>query len=98
VQAELIDRLPFVLPSLVAGAVLVGWLTRWLRRVWHLMGKANRFFDMVMGSPGHPSIMDEVATVKQQLAEHLEWHGNPGGKPAAATDLTKTNGPVRRRT
>jgi hypothetical protein len=97
VQAEIMDRLPFVLPSLVASVVLLGWLTRWLRRVWHLMGKANKFFDMVMGSPTKPSIMDEVAAVKQQLAEHLEWHGAPGGKPAAP-DLTKPNGPMRRRT
>jgi hypothetical protein len=60
------------------------------------MGKANRFFDMVMGSPGRPSLMDEVTDVKRQLAEHLEWHGNPGGKPAAPASLAKTNGPRRR--
>jgi hypothetical protein len=81
---------------------MLGWLGRWLTRVWHLMGKANRFFDMVMGSPGHPSLMDEVADVKRQLAEHLEWHADPGGKPAGP-DLSKPNGPsarppVRRRT
>ena len=98
---EIVDRLPVILPSLATGAglVLATWLGRWLRRVWHLMGKANRFFDAVLGSPDHPSLMDEVADVKRKLAEHLEWHADPGGKPAGP-NLSKPNGPLpaRRRT
>lgn len=94
--AEWIERLPFILPSLAAGVLIAGWIGRWLRRMWHLMSKANRFFDAVLGSPDRPSLMDEVAAVKEQLADHIRWHGEPGAKPAGP-NLDKPNSPTVRR-
>lgn len=78
--------------------------------MWHLGRKANRFFDLMLGEPARdgrparPSMMDRMAGMESNLAalqqsfdDHLRWHPEPGGKPAAP-DLTKPNGPVRRRT
>jgi hypothetical protein len=54
------------------------------------------FLDQVMGSDDRPSLMDEVTAVKQQVADHIRWHGQPGNRPAGP-DLSKPNSPTGRR-
>jgi hypothetical protein len=99
VWQQILDRLPIILPVLVPGLVIAGWLARGLRRLRHFVRRANVFLTQVLGSPGQPSLMDRMGEIERKIDDHLTWHGDPGGKPAAPS-LDKPNGPtpVRRRT
>lgn len=66
---------------LAAGAVL--WKTlRGLLRMWHLMRKANAFFDDVHQAGGPAALLDRLEGIEAALSQHLAWHGYPGGAPA----------------
>jgi len=62
--------------------------------MWHLGRKLNRWLDQALGdkAAGLPSLMERVESIEDKLAEHLEWHANPGGRPAKAAP-PRANGP-----
>lgn len=56
--------------------------------MWHLMRKANQWFDQVLGeapsagNPGRPSLMRRIEQIEAKIDDHLKWHPEPGGRPA----------------
>lgn len=104
------QALGVVAGALVAVLVVLAWTARGMRRMWHLMRKANRWLDQALGEPprdgqpGRPSLMQrveglerQVAEVKTAVDEHQAWHNAPGGRPARR-GAEQQNGPdIRRR-
>jgi hypothetical protein len=92
------QALGIICGSILAVVGVAGWVVRGLRRMWRLMSKANRWLDQVLGepardgSPGRPGLMERVtgieagmAGIEARLSEHLDWHGDPGGRTARTT-------------
>lgn len=88
------QQLVAICVGLTAVLTLLGVLGRWIRRMWGIARKLNRLLDQMLGdrsvSPPLPSLMDQLADVRVEqsrlasaLAEHVRWHGDPGGRPAA---------------
>lgn len=87
-------QLGIVCGAIIALLAVGSWTARGIRRVWHLMRKVNRLLDQTLGDPvaGKPSLMQRVQSIertqddiRQQLAEHLQWHADPQGQPARST-------------
>lgn len=75
-----------------------------IRPMWRSLKLAARLIEQLVGDPdeGVPSLMDQLAALRQsdaslarKLDDHLEWHANPGGRPAKAV-LPRPNGPQPR--
>jgi hypothetical protein len=104
------QRLGIVCGSILAALGVAGLAARGLHRMWRLMSKANRWLDQVLGEPAHdgeparPGLMERVAGIERRvaaidakLAEHLEWHGDPDGSPAAHVRPHPNSGPPQTR-
>jgi hypothetical protein len=88
--------------ALLALLTLAGLVYRkGIRPMWRSMKLAARLLEQLVGDPeeGIPSLMDQLATLQRSDAEmarklddHLEWHANPGGRPAKAVP-PRPNGP-----
>lgn len=93
--------------ALIALITLLGLLRRKvLQPMWRSMKLAARLLEQLTGDPeaGVPSLMEQLAnlhqsdvTLTKKLDDHLEWHANPGGRPAKAVP-PQTNGRPGRRT
>lgn len=79
--------------SLSTVLALAGLVWRWVRRMWGTNRKFNRLLDQLLGDanarPPIPSLMDQLTDVRDEqvrladeLAAHVRWHGDPGGRPA----------------
>jgi hypothetical protein len=89
--------------ALLALLTLVGVLYRKvIRPVFRSMKLAARLLEQLVGDPddGIPSLMERLARfdanqseMARKLDDHLEWHANPGGRPAKATG-PRPNGPA----
>ena len=89
--------------ALLALLTLVGVLYRKvIRPVFRSMKLAARLLEQLVGDPddGIPSLMERLARfdanqseMARKLDDHLEWHANPGGRPAKAT-VPRPNGPA----
>lgn len=99
--------------ALLAVLTLAGLIYRKLvRPMWRAARKAFRRVDEVADeilgdkAKGIPSLKAQIAAQGEQLAEqgrliaeHLEWHGQPGGRAAGPTRPEPNNNtPTRRRT
>lgn len=104
------QALGVVAGALVAVLVVLAWTARGMRRMWHLMRKANRWLDQALGEPprdgqpGRPSLMQRVeqiehrmGSMEDKLTGHLEWHNAPGGRPARRTSEQQNGPDIRRR-
>jgi len=65
--------------------------------MWHLGRKLNRWLDQALGDKqaGLPSLMERVESIETKLADHLQWHADPGGRPAKPAPV-RPNGPQPR--
>jgi len=89
--------------ALLALLTLVGVLYRKvIRPVFRSMKLAARLLEQLVGDPddGIPSLMERLARfdanqseMARKLDDHLEWHANPGGRPAKST-VPRPNGPA----
>lgn len=81
--------------SLTAVMATAGLVGKWGLRMWSTNRKFNRLLDQLLGDetarPPIPSLMDKLTAVQDEqarqadaLAEHVRWHGDPGGRPATA--------------
>lgn len=70
---------------------LLSVLGKWVHRMWSTSRKWNRLLDQMLGDreAGLPSLMDQLSDIRYEqdrqaraLAEHVRWHGDPGGRPA----------------
>ncbi|HEU4539665.1 MAG TPA: hypothetical protein VFR23_00935 [Jiangellaceae bacterium] len=103
------QALGIVAGALVAVLIVLAWTARGMRRMWHLMRKANRWLDQALGEPprdgqpGRPSLMQRVEAIETRMGSmeakltgHLEWHNEPKGKPARGQSTRSSeqyNGP-----
>lgn len=88
--------------ALIAALTLAGLVYRKaIRPMWRSMKLAARLLEQLVGDPdeGIPSLMDQLASLHQsdmtlarKLDDHLEWHANPGGRPARPV-TPRPNGP-----
>jgi len=69
------------------------------RFMWRLGRRVNRFLDQWLGEPAtdtepeRPGVMKRLTVIETKVDEHLEWHANPGGRPAKTT-VPRPNGPA----
>ncbi|HEX6968880.1 MAG TPA: hypothetical protein VF174_08760 [Micromonosporaceae bacterium] len=99
--------------GIVSGAILAvltlaSLLYRKLvRPMWRAIRMWTRVAEQLLGDREHgvPSLMDQLQSLAEnqmlqgrQLAEHLEWHADPGGQPAGPVRSKPNSGTPPRRT
>jgi len=91
--------------ALLAVLTLLGLLYRKLvLPMWRAIRMWTKVAEQLLGDKerGVPSLMEQLNALAenqvaqgQQLAEHLEWHANPGGHPASPARPKPNSGPSR---
>jgi hypothetical protein len=106
VRVEDWQNLGIVCGSLLALLALLGVLDRKVvRPMWRSLKTAARLLEQLTGdkATGVPSLMDQLAKLgtnqvrlEQKLSEHLQWHSDPGGRPAVLAPERPNGGAVAR--
>lgn len=87
----------------IAFLTLIGLMTKMvIRPVINAIRRFNDFLDAFLGQPATETraavdgVLPRLSRIEKAQADHLEWHGHPGGQPASNTTRPPNSGRPRK--